>query len=72
MMFNDFSAMGWFKPLHPLDLKSPLFSLPSPHLKVNAILLVPFAAVLMNNSIWMYTPQQTKAKSLKALPRQPR
>ena len=48
MSFNSLSNLGWPELLVPLDLKRPLDAICPLHLKVNAFLVVPLAAILMD------------------------
>jgi hypothetical protein len=52
MFFNDRSNHVRPELLLPLDLKSPFAAICPTHLKVDAFLIIPFAAVLVDSCIW--------------------
>jgi len=52
MFFNDRSNLVRPELLLPLDLKSPFVAFCPTHLKVDAFLIIPFAAVLVDSCIW--------------------
>jgi len=52
MFFNDRSNLVRPELLLPLDLKSPFAAICPTHLKVDAFLIIPFAAVLVDSCIW--------------------
>ena len=67
MHCNNLSDIGWPKHLFLFRLKCPHFAIyPSP--KVDAKLIVPFTAILMNFCFWMKALQQAYAESFKGLP----
>jgi len=52
MFFNDSSNLGWPELTLSLDLKSPLVAICPLHLKIDAVLIIPFAAILVDGCIW--------------------
>lgn len=70
MFFNNLSNVGRPELLLPLDLKSPFVAIYPLHRKVDAFLILPFIAVLVDGCIWKQAWQQIVAEILKALPMQ--